>query len=485
MKFNQLVVLSLVVLNILTANALPAGPKSSSPSSTSTLPSHSSVKKLPLLKPSSSSSSPNSHSDKKTKTKTSEKLSKKHHDPNQPKILPKPPALPSTNQSQTLGSKPNPPLLLLPNSNSVWHAGSTQTVKWSKKYAKRLSKNTTVDIILVDSRTNKKIRSLKRFIPFRKGNAKVWVPSKLPEDASYMLVLELYDGRSQRPATVKAKVLGYPTLSDIPTSTATTPTSQTTETPSSIASDSKHGKSIPSILRRSDISITHRVRRAAQQTVESSQTTSVAHDMNDDDYYKGHKETKPLEFAPDEFRQEYPNIIQPIELQHNFGLYQKVYTMAPYTLEWKIPARVSELMEYTQKRLRLMMDKTIDKETHHMLNNNKEIFLAKIQVELVQHQTLEPISVLARNVPVETKFQYLQIHEHVLPAYYRLKVHMVVVAVQGDHESGVLNHSDSTESKLRTIHGDYMEGWDFPSGGRVIDRYESITRKFWVSEGAL
>jgi hypothetical protein len=30
-----------------------------------------------------------------------------------------------------------------------------------------------------------------------------------------------------------------------------------------------------------------------------------------------------------------------------------------------------------------------------------------------------------------------------------------------------------------------LDGWDFAKGAQVIDRYESITRKFWVSAGAL
>ncbi|KAF9101542.1 hypothetical protein BGX27_011438 [Mortierella sp. AM989] len=454
-----------------TTHALPSYLASrSSKSSSLSLPLTPSPTKQHLSKPTPSPFSKSlTKSKEKTRVPEPQKPSRQLDDPK--------PLLSSTEQLLTPRSRSDPPLLLLPSSNSVWHAGSAQTVKWSKKYTKRLPKDTTIDIILVDSKTNKKILSLKRFIPIRKGTAQVWVPSRLPEDASYMLVLELYHGRSQKTATVTA------TLPNTPAST-TTSSSPATKTPA--ATDNKIGKAIPSILRRSDINIAHRARKVTREEAITSSITPAAHDMYDDDYYKGHKETQPLEFAPDEFRQEYPNVVQPIELEHTFGLHRKVYTMAPYTLGWNVPSRVTELLEYTRTRLNLIVDKTIDLEMHHSLHDNNQIFMAKVQVELIQDQSLEPVSVLARNVPAETKFQYLQIHKRVPPAFYRLKVQMVVVAVESSAEpDSPLNYSDASESRVRLAHGDYMEGWDFPSGGRVIDRYESITRRFWVSEGAL
>ncbi|KAF9165536.1 hypothetical protein BGX21_000773 [Mortierella sp. AD011] len=495
LALNLVVALSLLSTSF-TAHALPAYPESKSSSSSSTaasLPPRSLSKQTR----SKSTSSFNSQAHSKTKTKKlnhpkSQKdtlLQARAQTQVQAQAQEQTPLSPSTKQLQSSISKSDHPLLLLPSSKSVWHAGSTQTVKWSKKYAKRLPKDTTVDIVLVDSKTNKTIRSLKRFIPYRKGSAKVWVPFKLPQDASYVLVLELFHGRSQRPATVETKAslpsvpLSSSTTRTTPTTTSTT-TTTTTTTATSSASDTKHDKNIPSILRRSDINIAHRERTSSLATTTTT-TTTVHHDVNDEDYYKGHDGAKSFEFAPDEVRQEFPNVIQPIELQHTFGLHQKVYTMAPYTLEWKIPARVTELLEYTKTRLRLMTDKTIDLSRHHLLRDNSEIFMAKILVELVRDQTMEPVSVLARNVPAEAKFQYLQIHKRVPPAFYRLKIQMVVVSVQSGHESDVVNHFDVSEPRIRSAHGDYIEGWDFPNGGRVIDRYESITRRFWVTGGAL
>ncbi|KAF8932739.1 hypothetical protein EDD21DRAFT_385378 [Dissophora ornata] len=457
----------------------------STPSTTHALPtslSSSAPKNQPKPALSTTSSPSKSTSKKKNKKPTNSPLVKKRQ--------PSSPSSPSKSSSSP--SEPDPPLLLLPDPNSVWHAGSVERVRWSKKYAKRLPKDTTVDIILVDSKTNKKIHSLKRFIPFQKGSAQVWVPSKLPEDASYMLVLELYDGRSQKPATVQVKT-SFLSTTPKTLSTTTTTTSPTTTKANAIqdttTSNSKNGKSIPSILRRSDINIARRARKVTRGSAVAAEAASegntVAQDINHDDYYKGHRENQPLEFSSDEFREEYPNVVQPIELEHTFGLHQKVYTMAPYTLEWKVPARVAELLEYTQTRLRLMMDKNIDMSLYHSLRDNNRTFVAKMLVELVEDDTLELVSVLVRNVPAETKFQYLQIRERVPQAFYRLRVQMVVVEIQGTNGSSALDRSDALGSKGRVSHGEYMEGWDFPSGGRVIDRYESITRRFWVAEGAL
>ncbi|KAG0368583.1 hypothetical protein BC939DRAFT_469894 [Gamsiella multidivaricata] len=467
LSLSMVAALTLLSLPSTTTHALPANHRSKSSLSLS----HASVPKhRPKATPSLTHKSPK----KKSKKNTNGSPSKQH-----------------TGQLKAATTSPipssDPPLLLLPESNSVWHAGSVESVRWSKKYAKRLPKDTTVDIILVDSRTNKKIHSLKRFIPFRKGSAQVWVPSKIPEDASVMLVLELYHGLSQQPAVVETKALNSTTTAAVATTTTTTTaTAAAAPKTASAETTTTTTKNIPSILRRSDINITRRARRAAPDQV--STTTSaekIAHDINDDDYYTGDRETQPLEFFPDELRQEYPNVVKPIELEHTFGLHQKVYTMAPYTLAWKIPERVAELLEYTQARLRLMMDKSIDLAQHRTLRDNTKNFIAKILVELVQDQTLELVSVLARNVPAETKFQYLQIHDRVPPAFYRLKVQMVVVEIQGAPESVVGSDSVTDTSRGRHTHGDYMDGWDFPSGGRVIDRYESITRRFWVSAGAL
>ncbi|KAF9914106.1 hypothetical protein BX616_008947 [Lobosporangium transversale] len=394
-----------------------------------------------------------------------------------------------------------PPLLLLPDSNSVWHAGSIESVKWSKKYARRLPKDTTVDIILVDSKSNKKLFSLKRFIPFRKGSAQVWVPSKISEDGSYVLVLELYHGRSQKPATIESKAQEPSIISESTTiasftSTATTTTKASQTSTGGTITEPNNDNGIPSILRRSDISIARRSRRVERDIMTSSYSSSSSSpssttssssssshlDINNEDYYKGHKEDQPFEFSPDEFRQEYPNVAQPIELEHTFGLHQKVYTLTPYTLEWKVPSRVVELLEYTQARLRLMTDKAIDQRNNPALHNNDKTFVAKVLAELVQDQTLVPVSVLARNIPAETRFQYLQIHDRVPPAFYRLKVQMVVVEVQG----GQGRDADASGSRsTRLNHSKYMEGWDFPNGGQVVDRYETITRRFWVSGGAL
>ncbi|KAG0274659.1 hypothetical protein BGZ95_009574 [Linnemannia exigua] len=435
------------------------------------------------------------------------------------------------------------PLLIIPPPRSVWHAGSVQLVKWSKTYARRLPKDTTVDIILADAKTNQKIVSLKRFIPFRKGSAQVWVPSKIPDNedasASYVLVLDLFHGKSQQPITVdssKVAAAAGASLSSEPAhsssethlaSTATTTTAATattstqsngaatgagrggrarTITPEAIAPATGQGasskKSLPSILRRSDINIYKRAIPPSSSMTTTTTTSSSAtterenhriaanaasaradtlpqpytghqHNEYDDDYHNANQEAPVFNDFDNYLRQEYPNVIQPIELEHSFGVHQKVYSRAPYTLEWKLPTRAAELLDYTSTRLRLLANKDIDWSQYQHIRDNTMSYQAKILVELVRDAGMESVSVLARNVPAETKFQYLQIQEHVEPAFYRLRVQMLVAEVAG---SAVNDEKDEDP---------ILHAWDFAKGAKIIDRYESITRKFWVSAGAL
>ncbi|KAG0293713.1 hypothetical protein BGZ96_002433 [Linnemannia gamsii] len=455
---------------------------------------------------------------------------------------------PSTSSSTTYEF--DKPLLIIPPPRSVWHAGSVQLVKWSKNYARQLPKDTTVDIILADAKTNKKIFSLKRFIPFRKGSAQVWVPSKIPdnEDASYVLVLDLFHGKSQKPVTVDSAKASATAASAIASSSssssskkdkpALTSGTSTTEsngteavaavpeaiTPAEATGGSTNSKkSLPSILRRSDINI---YKRAIPSPPSSSATTTASisetissrrenHRITATTYaspadgaradvpptppsqpYTGHHHIDDLpdddtndaasyynNYDYDNFlRQEFPNAIHPIELEHSFGVHQKVYSRAPYTLEWKVPSRAAELLDYTATRLRLLANKDIDWSQHQSLKDNNITYQAKLLVELVrdggpgQGEELDSVAVLARNVPVETKFQYLQIHDHVDPAFYRLRVQMLVVEVD-----------DTPVGKRRSRKNEdpMLDGWDFAKGAQIIDRYESITRKFWVSAGAL
>ncbi|KAG0377580.1 hypothetical protein BGX24_005855 [Mortierella sp. AD032] len=430
------------------------------------------------------------------------------------------------------------PLLIIPPPRSVWQAGSVQLVKWSKTYARRLPKDTTVDIILADAKTNKKIVSLKRFIPFRKGSAQVWVPSKIPDNedasASYVLVLDLFHGKSQQPITVDSSKVAaaagaslssepaHSLLETHPASTATTTTIASTQsndanaetgggvaratTPEAITPATGPGasskKSLPSILRRSDINIYKRAISPSSSMTTTTTTTSSGttterenrriaasaasaradtlsqpytnhqhNDENDNDYIN--RETPAFYDFDNYLRQEYPNVIQPIELEHSFGVHQKVYSRAPYTLEWKLPTRAAELLDYTSTRLRLLANKDIDWSQYQHIRDNTITYQAKILVELVHDAGMKSVAVLARNVPAETKFQYLQIQEHVEPAFYRLRVQMLVVEVAG----GAVNDEKDEDPILH--------GWDFANGAKIIDRYESITRKFWVSAGAL
>ncbi|KAG0055943.1 hypothetical protein BGZ83_006868 [Gryganskiella cystojenkinii] len=216
-------------------------------------------------------------------------------------------------------------------------------------------------------------------------------------------------------------------------------------------------------------------------------------DINGDDYYVGSTLSRSLEFLPQEMRQEYPSVILPLELEHTLGLYQKVYLLTPYTLEWRIPDRVLELLEYSESRLRLIkrsQSQVLEPDqvrlVRETLRRNTKTYLAKLSIELVNHDTLETVSVLAKNVPAETRFQYLQILDRVELDQYRLRVQMVVVELEDHHVAGGQEEDNdetglhSAASRIRSTHGDHTEGWDFPPGGKVVDRYESITRRFWL-----
>ncbi|KAF9111561.1 hypothetical protein BGX27_004751 [Mortierella sp. AM989] len=390
----------------------------------------------------------------------------------------------STEDSSTL---PNSPLLLLPDSRSVWQTGSYQTVQWSRKYTKSLPKDTTVDIILVDSKTNRKISSLKRFIPFKKGSSQVWVPVNLPEGVSFVLVLELYRGRSQEQVT--STIASSPSQSTLYQAKDQVSPEKVSEKKSEQPSTSTDVLS--TIVRRSDISISPGARKVARDSPYLGSSDGGAlgtsragahHDINNDDYYTGATEERPLEFLPEEMREEYPNTVRPLELEHTFGTHQKVYTMTPYTLEWKIPDRIKELLEYT-RQVQLaasVLNKNNQRQQQNSSKTPKSIFLAKVLVELVTDQTEDSVTVLARDIPAETMFQYLSIQDRVPQAFYRLRVQMVVVQVNVDANTLNIGQMPPPITKSKG-----MEGWEFPNGGQVIDRYEAVTRRFWVSQGAL
>ncbi|KAF9933106.1 hypothetical protein BGZ75_003930 [Mortierella antarctica] len=414
---------------------------------------------------------------------------------------------PPTKVVSSKGRLPTTPLLLLPDSRSVWHTGSYQTVQWSRKYARNLPKDTTVDIVLVDANTNRKILSLKRFIPFRKGSAQVWVPVKMPEGVSFVLVLELYRGRSQEQVTTTVSAGSAPSSSSYQRETATKgglggQDASTGAAGSAALSSTKPSSDVFStVVRRSDINISSSSRRVARDISqpgnnndnnkgENMDSRGIAaaddpdphHDINDNDYYSNPLEERPYEFQPEENREEFPNTVRPLELEHTFGLHQKVYTMTPYTLEWRVPSAVQEILDYAEKRLKLMADKSINRSKYNTT------FQAKIMVELVKDQTLETVSVLARNVPAETRFQYLSIQDKVSQAFYRLRVQMVVVQIKlaPSALASEINAGGAAAGYLGSgKQGKAMEGWEFPEGGEVIDRYEAITRRFWVSQGAL
>ncbi|KAF9315681.1 hypothetical protein BGZ91_005721 [Linnemannia elongata] len=423
--------------------------------------------------------------------------------------------------------KKNTPLLLLPDSRSVWHTGSYQTVRWNRKYTKSLPADTTVDIVLIDSNTNKKVASLKRFVPFKKGGSQVWVPTNIPEGTSFVLVLELYRGRSKEPIAGTS-----PSESTAPPSAAGAKVGspyryhQGQEQGDALPESSNSDGPVPSqqpaatttadvlsrIVRRSDINIASAASkrdvpryppsssysnannindnangRSNPPSNNNKASTGSHHDVNHDDFYTGASQERSMDFLPDELRQEYPNTIQPLTLEHTFGLHQKVYTLTPYTLEWKIPERVAELLEYTRQAQALF--NSISKSNAYSQASAsalypKSTFMAKVLVEIIKDETMEAVSVLARDVPAETMFQYLSIQDRLAPAFYRLRVQMVVVQVRTDF-SALANNNVPTTTASVTKGSTAMEGWEFPEGGEVIDRYEAITRRFWVSQGAI
>ncbi|GJJ77907.1 hypothetical protein EMPS_10266 [Entomortierella parvispora] len=448
------------------------------------------------------------------------------------------------------------PLLLLPDSHSTWQAGTFQTVQWSKQYAKSLPKDTTVDIVLVEAETNKKMFSLKRFIPVLRGSAQVWVPVEVPEDVSVVLVLELYHGRSQEQVST-ALSSSASALSSSSSSSSSSFPSENSDGSGPEAGPLRPSSSTPTIVRKSDINISPRRRRAisAETRLRASTDPSTQnrdlnsrqppplnnkntnveleaggaadesslrkltpsgshHDMNDNDYYLGSAEERQFEFLPDELRQEYPSTVKPLELDHSFGLRQRVYTMTPYTLEWRTPERVQELLDYSA-RIQKALGRYIQRRPLNPVPPPsllpKALFLSKVMVELVKDQTMEVVAVLAKDVPAETMFQYLSVQDRVPSAFYRLRVQMVVVQVHLDPEtikSAILqqqrppplqlgsgrplntNAKDSESGAWLSSLLDVgkvkpMEGWEFPEGGEVIDRYEAVTRKFYVAPGAL
>ncbi|KAF9134858.1 hypothetical protein BGW39_005573 [Mortierella sp. 14UC] len=429
--------------------------------------------------------------------------------------------------SATTTPKKNTPLLLLPDSRSVWQTGTYQTVRWNRKYTKKLPADTTVDIVLIDSKTNRKVSSLKRFVPFRKGGSQVWVPTDIPEGTSFVLVLELYRGRSQEQVTSASPSASANGSAQDVADAGSSPyrhreSSNTSSTRSSSSSGSNGGGSMSSsqqqqqqptttdvlsrIVRRSDINIAAGTKKRDisnyppgssdpnsngnndnNNNGRVAKPTGAHRDINHDDFYAGPSQERSMEFLPDELRQEYPNTVRPLILEHTFGLHQKVYTLTPYTLEWKIPERVTELLEYTRKAQELF--NTYAKATSASPQARararallpKSTFLSKVLVEIIKDQNMESVSVLAKDVPTETMFQYLSIQDRLPPAFYRLRVQMVVVQVQTDVNA--LPTSPPTASSVASKAT--MEGWEFPEGGKVIDRYEAITRRFWVSQGAL
>ncbi|KAF8936543.1 hypothetical protein BGZ58_004038 [Dissophora ornata] len=398
---------------------------------------------------------------------------------------------------------PDTPLLLLPDSRSIWQTGSYQTVKWSRKYSKSLPKDTTVDIILVDSNTNEKVFSLKRFILFRKGSAQVWVPVNIPEGLSFVLVLELYHGRSQKQVTgTVASSLSPPGQKDSLEKVSDAADEIDGRLASSPPPSSKD--ELSTVVRRSDISIASRSRKIARDStypestgntnsgkaVGAASNAASRHDINNDDYYVGASEERPFGFLPGETREEYPNTVQPLVLEHTFGLHQKVYAMTPYTLEWKIPDRIAELLDYTrqvQMAASLWSKNNQGQQSDQVASalTPKSTFLAKVMVELVMDETMESVAVLARDIPAETMFQYLSIQDRVPQSFYRLRVQMVVVQVKMDAKTLAQEMAGGISNAMPGKQMKGMEGWEFPSGGKVIDRYESITRRFWVTQGAL
>ncbi|KAF9094224.1 hypothetical protein BGX29_009608 [Mortierella sp. GBA35] len=331
-------------------------------------------------------------------------------------------------------------------------AGTQDQVRWNRRYTKSLPADTTVDIVLIDSKTNRKVSSLKRFVPFRKGGSQVWVPAAIPEGVSFVLVLELYHGRIQ-PTDVLSR-----------------------------------------IVRRSDISISGGIPyppppsnngnyNGRNPTSPKSSSKGTHHDINHDDFYAGPSQERSMEFSPDELRQEYPSTLRPLVLEHTFGLHQKVYTLTPYTLAWKIPDRVAELLEYTRRAQTLFNTLAKNRALASSGSYPRSTFLAKVLVDLIKDDTTESVAVLAKDVPAETMFQYLSIQDRLPLAFYRIRVQLVVVEVETDLRAIV--SGQPSPSPVSPSAKSAMEGWEFPEGAKVIDRYEAITRRFWVSQGAL
>ncbi|KAG0078233.1 hypothetical protein BGZ93_007766 [Podila epicladia] len=442
--------LLLLTLNILLA--LRAAEAVPTPRSLHRQLQHKRATSPPLSSSSSSSSLPSPKTKRKpASSKKPKKLSRPTSSHADLLAKPRQPSPASLSKRAPRPSSSPSPLLLLPDAQSIWQAGSFQLVKWSRKYAKRLPSDTTVDIVLNDSRTNLKVHSLKRFVPYAKGSALVYVPDKIQQDVTLGLTLELYHGKSQQPvaSNVIATATGTPHQEE----------------------DGARSSALTSLMRRSEIHIAQDAKRPFSET-------TIQHDRRSDDENDEPGNNKlrgrdSLVVLPRDMREEYPNTLPPLELDHSFGVHQKVYTMAPYTLAWKVPARVQELLEYTENQHLL--------NSFNRLNSQNPVpttFLARLKVELVKDQTLEPISTLARNVPAETKFQYLQIHDRVLQDFYRLRVQMVVVQVKGLYDV----NQEPSPSYSR---GGSSDGWDLPADAQVIDRYESITRRFWVTVGAL
>lgn len=394
-------------------------------------------------------------------------------------------------------------------------------MRWNRKYTKSLPADTTVDIVLIDAQTNKKVASLKRFVPFKKGGSQVWVPTTIPEGTSFVLVLELYRGRSKEPITSTSPSASAAPPPPAAGAEAGSPyryhqgQEQGGEPSDALPGSSNDGGPVSSqqpaatttadvlsrIVRRSDINIAPAASKRdipryppgssnsndrSNLPSNNKALTGSHHDMNHDDFYTGASQERSMEFLPDELRQEYPNTIQPLTLEHTFGLHQKVYTLTPYTLEWKIPERVAELLEYTRQAQALF--NSISKNNAYSQASAsalypKTTFMAKVLVEIIKDQNMESVSVLAKDVPAETMFQFLSIQDRLAPAFYRLRVQMVVVQVRTDF-SALANNVPTTTAPVPKG-STSMEGWEFPEGGEVIDRYEAITRRFWVSQGAL
>ncbi|KAG0329509.1 hypothetical protein BG004_002321 [Podila humilis] len=406
----------------------------------------------------------------------------------------------NTNTSIDYSQLPtNTPLLTFPDPDTVWQAGSTQRIQWSRKYKRALPADTTVDIVLVNAQTNERLFSLKRYVPFARGMTQIVVPKVVPENVSFVLVLELYHGRSQElvVGSTNATAAYAP-----PAATATTTTSTTTTITRS------------SLVRRSDISISaaraHKSSTSSDSSWSSSSSSSGSNPSSNNNQhgasaaaYDGAEDfytptNSPYDFWPDEMRQEYPNVSPPLELEHSFGLHQKVYTLTPYTLEWKLPPRVKELLDYS-KQLAILRQQQQQQELQQQQypgedqRDRKEyiipstVYMSKLVVELVKDQTLESAAVLARDIPAETRFLYLRIQARVAQEFYRLRVRMVVVeySVNGSSSSSYSSDSvtsaDGTKQKQQAL----IESGAFPAGGKVVDRFEAVTRRFWVTVGAL